>query len=199
MSLVCAPKSFPDYGDIAQRKMSGKINYYLGHPDHAKHIFQNNPTNYFKKHALTRELLSPILGDGLFITNDAVQWHRDRITANISFDPKLYFEEYTQTLTSLCSSLFDKWNAHYTDGKIIDLNFEFGALILSFVQHSLFTHVNIDSVELAVILMKISELIKTKIHQISWLWNFSSRQTNIPRISTKNQKYFDGYYPSSIA
>jgi cytochrome P450 len=167
-------KIFSDYGDIAAGKIAGNINYYLAHPDYAKHILKDNPNNYFNKHALTCQLFHPLIGKGLFIINDRMQWHRDRMTANVSFDPKVYFEDYAETVTSLCSRMLTRWKTVYSDGHAIDLNHELGALIISFIQQTVFTHIEIDTQALADILLKLSDLIKIKLHTLPWLWGFSS-------------------------
>jgi len=48
--------------------------YFFNHPDHIKHILQDNNHNYSKQHRVT-DLLKPFVGDGL-LTSDGEVWRR---------------------------------------------------------------------------------------------------------------------------
>src|SRR3990167_7392569 len=92
-------KIFSEYGDIARGKVKGFVNYNIAHPDYAKHILQDNQDNYFPRHPLFREVFLPFLGvNSLVMVNNMSQWYRNRITANVSFEPRVYFNDYAHTI-----------------------------------------------------------------------------------------------------
>lgn len=166
-------KIFSEYGDIAQRKLKGITTYTMANPEYAKHILSDNQDNYLYKHPILHEIFAPIIGDnGLFINNDLTQWHRDRITADIAFDPKIYFNDYANTITQLTSSMFNNWHETYKDDQYIDVVREFSLLVLSIISQTLLN----DKIDLEVFLKTIintSELVKKKAHTPGILWYFT--------------------------
>lgn len=166
-------KIFTEYGDIAWRKTKGIITYSMAHPEYARHILQENQDNYLYKHPILHELFSPLIGkNGLFITNDLEQWHRDRITADISFDPHVYFQDYANTIVELTSNMFEQWQTFYKNDEYIDVVKEFSVLILSIIAETLLNE-QMDMESLLKTVINVSELIKKKVHTPAVLWFFS--------------------------
>src|SRR5258708_31955953 len=64
-----------EYGDVVRFDMGPKTIYFFNHPDHAKHVLTDNPTNYRKGMGLSEA--RRILGDGL-LTSEGETWRRQR-------------------------------------------------------------------------------------------------------------------------
>src|SRR6187455_1726678 len=56
-----------EYGDIVRWRVAHITLYQITHPDHLKHVLHDNHRNYTKG-TLFRGLLSPIMGNGLFVS-----------------------------------------------------------------------------------------------------------------------------------
>ncbi len=170
-------KIFAEYGDIAKYKLRGFTTYYVAHPNYIKRILQDNQDNYLPKHPIM-DLLIPVMGkNSLFVTSDLDQWHRDRITANISFDPKVYFNDYAATISRLALNMFERWKKLYKNEQYIDVNKEIGLLILSIMTQTLLME-KADPEVLLNIINEISRLLRKKSQTIPLIWTFSASKRN---------------------
>lgn len=166
---------FSEYGDIAQRKVKGVNNYYLAHPDFVKHILQDNQDNYLYRHPLAQQAFGPAIGmNSLFLTNDLEQWYRDRITSNISFDPKVYFHDYAKTITDLTDEMLNRWQKSYRHNEHINIANEFDPLVISIIANTLFTRINFDFDSLAKNILNLADCIKIKLTSLPFIWPFTS-------------------------
>jgi hypothetical protein len=60
-----------------------RFSYFFNHPDHIKHVLQDNNHNYSKQHRVT-DLPKPFVGEGL-LTSDGEVWRRRRRLAQPAF------------------------------------------------------------------------------------------------------------------
>ena len=71
------------YGNLVRYPL-GPINIYLAnHPDHARHVLQDNSSNY-SKNTFQYNLLQSVTGHGL-LTSDGPFWLRQRRLAQPAF------------------------------------------------------------------------------------------------------------------
>lgn len=164
---------FSEYGDIAWRKLKGINSYNIAHPDYVQQILQDNQDNYLYKHPLLRSLFSPVIGaNSLVTTNDLNQWFRDRITANVSFTPAVYFQDYADTIAKLSNKMLENWKISYKNGDYININKEIGLLITAILSRTLFDE-KLDIEDYLNTIISTSEILKKKVKIPSFLWYFS--------------------------
>ena len=69
---------FAQYGDAVRFKAFANFwGYMFIHPDHNKHILQDNNRNYTKMPSPAMDVLTPLIGNGL-LTSDGDFWRRQR-------------------------------------------------------------------------------------------------------------------------
>jgi cytochrome P450 len=73
------------YGDAARIAIGPKVLYFFNHPDHAKHVLADNPTNYHKGVGLAQARRA--LGDGL-LTSEGELWRKQRKVIAPVFQPR---------------------------------------------------------------------------------------------------------------
>lgn len=71
-----------EYGDAVLFRMGPKNLYYFNHPDHARHVLADNPTNYHKGMGLAEARRT--IGDGL-LTSEGALWQQQRHTIQPAF------------------------------------------------------------------------------------------------------------------
>lgn len=174
---------FNEYGNIAYKTIKGITTYHVFHPDYIKRILSDNQNNYFNRHILTRTVFGPLFGENsLIVTNNYTQWHRDRTTAQVVFEPTVYFEDYAKNTAELTSAMIKRWNKTYQNNEYINIHREIGILILSIVSHS-FMKLELNYELFFDKINIIAELIKKKLHTLPFIWRFS-----------KSKKVYDQMY-----
>jgi cytochrome P450 len=83
----CDPLAFlrwaaREYGDVVRFDAWPFIIHVLHHPDHIKHVLQDNNRNYWKGNLVSR--VKPLIGEGLF-TSEGDLWRRQRRLAQPAF------------------------------------------------------------------------------------------------------------------
>lgn len=159
---------FNTYGDIAKKSVLGKTTYYVRHPHAVKHILDQHQDNYPYKHRQLISTFAPFLGfESIFIQTDMERWYHDRMIAKISFEEKVYFKNYSETVVSLCNQMLDHWERDFKEGQLINVPEEIDKLLISIVTHTLFTHFDLlKPEELSKTAPEIVETIKTKLHLV---------------------------------
>src|SRR6266478_5106922 len=71
-----------EFGDVARFDAWPFIVHQLSHPDHIKHVLQDNNRNYWKGGLIGR--VKPLIGEGLF-TSEGDFWRRQRRLAQPAF------------------------------------------------------------------------------------------------------------------
>jgi len=165
---------FEKYGDINWRKMKGFINYNIGHPDYAQHILERNHDNYFPKSSLFRQIFTPAFGEkSLFIIDNIPQWHGIRKTTNISFEPRVYFQDYAHNIATLYKNTFTKWEQKYKPGDYIDIANEINKLSLAVLLNTMYIKLDMDPAVLDPVIAQCNRVIKHKLLSIFPLWYIS--------------------------
>lgn len=122
------------YGDAVRfRAIMHFYGYIFCHPDHNKHILQDNNKNYTKLPHPSLLLLTPVIGHGL-LTSDGDFWRRQRRLAQPAFH-RQRIADFAQTMTEATGVMLDKWQ----DGQMLNLAEEMMHLTLEIAGKTLFS------------------------------------------------------------
>lgn len=105
-----------EYGDAVRfRALLHFFGYIFCHPDHNKHVLQDNNKNYTKLPHPSLLILTPVVGNGL-LTSDGEFWRRQRRLAQPAFH-RQQIAGFATTMTDATLNLIDQWQ----DGQQLDL------------------------------------------------------------------------------
>jgi cytochrome P450 len=122
------------YGDAVRfRAVLHFYGYIFCHPDHNKHILQDNNKNYTKLPHPSLLLITPVVGNGL-LTSDGDFWRRQRRLAQPAFH-RQRIADFATTMTDATSMMLDKWQ----DGQSFNLAEEMMHLTLEITGKTLFS------------------------------------------------------------
>lgn len=126
-----------EYGDAVRIHFFGPFYGHLfNHPDHFRHILQENHRNYRKIPAPSFVLLQPLVGNGL-LTSDGDFWLRQRRLAQPAFHRKR-IAEFARTMTAATTAMLDRWDARPT-AEPLDFAHAMHRLTLEIVGKTLFS------------------------------------------------------------
>ncbi|MCB8981416.1 MAG: cytochrome P450 [Ardenticatenaceae bacterium] len=129
---------FHEYGDaIRFRAVLNFYGYLFFHPDHYKHILQDNNRNYTKMPHPSLALLQPVIGNGL-LTSDGEFWRRQRRLASPAFHRKR-IAAFATTMTEATDTMLQNWHSVAKDGRPLDVNEAMMHLTLEIVGKTLFS------------------------------------------------------------
>lgn len=123
------------YGDLFQYPVGFWTIYFLNHPDHIRHVLQENNKNY-SKNTFQYNLLGSVAGRGL-LTNDGDSWLHQRRLAQ----PAFHRERLTMLgsdMVSVAQQMSERWDGIARHGNPLDVDAEMMALTLNVVGQSLF-------------------------------------------------------------
>jgi len=123
------------YGDIIPLKLGWETVYLINHPEHFKHIYQDNRDNYVRSKYYGQ--LSPIIGDGLF-TLEGKAWRRQRKTAQPAFSG-LNLQSMTNVMVSESSKFVERLRRYEAKDQCFDIIKEAFNLKLQIVMGALFS------------------------------------------------------------
>lgn len=104
------------YGDAVRfRALLHFYGYFFFHPEHNKHILQDNNKNYTKLPHPSLLLLTPVVGHGL-LTSDGDLWRRQRRLAQPAFH-RQRIADFATTMTEATTTMVARWR----DGQQLDL------------------------------------------------------------------------------
>lgn len=175
--IALRTKIFEQYGDIAAKTTHGTTIFYFAHPLYAQFILEEHQDNYLYRNPLLAKAFSPFIGkNGIFITNDLAQWYKDRLIAKMSFEAKVYYNDYSKTIGNLCNQMLAEWEEKVADTALMNVEEELDKLIIGIVIDTLFQHFDLVNVEeFAKFVPKIVDLIKRKMQFIiKPLWCFTA-------------------------
>ena len=136
--LMAMMQMFREYGDaIRFRAALNFYGYLFFHPDHNKHILQDNNRNYTKMPHPSLALLRPVVGNGL-LTSDGDFWRRQRRLAAPAFHRKR-IADFSTTMTAATDTMLQSWHALAKDGRSLDINEAMMHLTLEIVGKTLFS------------------------------------------------------------
>lgn len=127
-----------EYGDALRVHFFAHLYGFLFfHPDHNKHILQDNNRNYTKLPAPTFTLLQPIIGNGLVIS-DGEFWRRQRRLSQPAFHRK-QIANFVTTMTDCTQQMLNGWEMSTKKGQVVDVSEEMMALTLQIAGKTLFS------------------------------------------------------------
>lgn len=130
---IYTPESFAiDYGI---RRLGLQRFVLLNHPDYIKHVLVTNHANY-EKGRLTRQILGPVLGQGLLTSEDAL-WRRQRRIAAPAFQHRR-LTGLTETMVDCAARMADRWRQPAAECATFDVAREMSALTMEIVARTLF-------------------------------------------------------------
>lgn len=130
-----------EYGDLVGFRMGWRRLYLLSHPDHARHIFFDNPTNYRK--GIGQIEAKPLLGKGL-LTSEGDLWARQRQLLQTAFHSQR-LAHFSDTMVSLTQAMLKRWKEYAETGQPLDVAQEMVRLTLNILGSTLF-HFNFSSI-----------------------------------------------------
>ena len=123
-----------DFGDIVLLRLGHIRVYLLFHPDHIRHILQENHTNYVKGPIIARTKV--LIGEGLF-TSEGDFWRRQRRLAQPAFH-RARIAGFVDTMVRATSERLAGWERHAARGEPFDVAAEMSELTLRVVGRTLF-------------------------------------------------------------
>jgi cytochrome P450 len=123
------------YGDIVRWRVAHVTLYQVTHPDHLQHVLHDNHRNYTKG-TLFRGLLSPMIGNGLFVSEGDF-WLRQRRLMQPAFHRK-YIAAFGQSMVEQTQTMLQHWAARPRPDQPLDIAEEMMALTLNIVTRALF-------------------------------------------------------------
>ena len=123
-----------EYGDVVRFDAWPFIIHVLYHPDHIKHVLQDNNRNYWKGSLVGR--VKPLIGEGLF-TSEGDFWRRQRRLAQPAFH-RQRIESFATIMSSAGARMLDDWETAAAEGTPIDLMEHMSRVTLRVVGQALF-------------------------------------------------------------
>jgi cytochrome P450 len=126
------------YGDAVRFRFFLHWDGFLfRHPEHNKHILQENNQNYTKLPHPSFVILEPLVGKGL-LTNDGESWLRQRRLIQPIFH-RQRIAEFGAAMIAATENMLRDWESVARAGRPIDLDREMTRLTLEIVGRSLFS------------------------------------------------------------
>ncbi|BCB74093.1 cytochrome P450 [Phytohabitans flavus] len=120
------------YGDAVRIAIGPKVLYFFNHPDHAKYVLADNPTNYHKGVGLAQAKRA--LGDGL-LTSEGELWRKQRKVIQPVFQAKRIAQQ-ANVVAEEAAGLVARLRAH-AGGEPIDVVPEMTGLTLGVLGRTL--------------------------------------------------------------
>jgi cytochrome P450 len=124
-----------DFGDVVRMRIGPIAYYMLFHPDHVKHILQDNNHNYVKGAIIARSKV--LIGDGLF-SSEGESWRRQRRLAQPAFH-RQRIGAFAETMVACGRDELDAWAGLAANGSSFDLMAAMSRLTLRVVGKTLFS------------------------------------------------------------
>jgi cytochrome P450 len=134
-----------EYGDVVRFRLGTRFLYLASHPNHIKHVLQDNNKNYRKSLGYRR--LESFLGQGLLTSEDDL-WRRERKLMQPAFHrdaPKGSRPKgdrigaFSETMTNTTEAMLKRWKGFAERGEPINITNEMMRLTLTIVCCTLFT------------------------------------------------------------
>jgi cytochrome P450 len=129
--------SFRTFGDVVCTRAVPFRSLFLAHPDHIKHVLQDNARNYVKGIVIAK--LKVLIGEGLF-TSEGDFWRRQRRLSQPAFH-RDHLAGFAATMTETTAAMLDRWAARARTGTPFDVSAEMSGLTLGIVGRALFSRV----------------------------------------------------------
>ena len=99
--------AFRTFGDVVGFHVGPFRSLLIAHPDHIKHVLQDNNHNYVKGLVIAK--LKVLIGEGLF-TSEGDFWRRQRRLAQPAFH-RQRLAGFVATMTDATRAMLDRWEA----------------------------------------------------------------------------------------
>lgn len=124
------------YGDIFSFRFMFFPGLLANHPDHIRHVLQDNHRAYSKQH-FDYAILRPVLGEGL-LTSDGEYWLRQRRLIQPAFHrQRIAF--FGEQMVQETEKMLRRWESQYQEGQVVDIAEEMMRLTLTIVGRALFS------------------------------------------------------------
>jgi cytochrome P450 len=131
--------AFRTFGDVVGFHVGPFSSMLIAHPDHIKHVLQDNNHNYVKGIVIAK--LKVLIGEGLF-TSEGDFWRRQRKLAQPAFH-RQRLGAFVATMAAANEAMLERWEAPRRSGEIFDVAAEMSRLTLGIVGRTLFSR-NLD-------------------------------------------------------
>jgi cytochrome P450 len=125
---------FRTFGDVAAFRAWPFTSFFIVHPDHIKHVLQENNQGYVKGIVIAK--LKVLIGEGLF-TSEGDFWRRQRRLAQPAFH-RQRLAGFAEAMTAATEGLLDRWAARARSGEPFDVSAQMSMLTLDVVGRTLF-------------------------------------------------------------
>jgi cytochrome P450 len=122
------------YGDVVEIRFTPFRSFLFVHPDHIRHILQENHRNYWK--GIVFQKLKRIAGEGL-VFSDGPLWRRQRQLIQPAFHRER-IAGLGSMMVEKTTALLERWQPHVAEGRPLDVADEMSALTLEIVAAALF-------------------------------------------------------------
>ncbi|KAF3884929.1 MULTISPECIES: cytochrome P450 [Nostocales] len=124
-----------EYGDVVRFRLGTRVLYLASHPNHIKHVLQDNNKNYRKSFGYRR--LESFLGQGLLTSEDDL-WRRERKLMQPAFH-RDRIGAFSETMTHAIQAMLKRWKGFAERGEPINITNEMMRLTITIVCCTLFT------------------------------------------------------------
>ncbi len=131
--------AFRTFGDVVGFHIGPFRSLLVVHPDHIKHVLQDNNHNYEKGVVIAK--LKVLIGEGLF-TSEGDFWRRQRRLTQPAFH-RQRLAGFVATMTDTVRAMLDRWDPVAHSGAPLDVAGEMSRLTLGIVGRTLFSR-NLD-------------------------------------------------------
>jgi cytochrome P450 len=104
------------YGDVISMRLGPQQVYLLSHPDHVKHVLQDNARAYAKGPAATR--VRGLFGQSLTVV-DGDRWRRRRRRLQPAFQPGQH-ARFASVVTRAAEEMLERWRPLAEAGEPVD-------------------------------------------------------------------------------
>jgi cytochrome P450 len=123
------------FGDVFRYQVGRFVFHLLSHPDHVKHVLQDDNKNYPKSRFY--DLVRLVTGEGL-VVSEGDYWRRQRRLMQPAFQRQRLAALGTM-MTETAAALVERWPPHAASGQPLDIFPEMMHLTLTVVARALFS------------------------------------------------------------
>jgi cytochrome P450 len=123
------------FGDVFRYRMGPVLAHFLFHPDHVRHVLQDEYKNYPR--GWHYDLLRRLLGNGLLV-REGESWRRQRRLAQPAFH-RQHLAEFARTMTDATAQMLTRWEQSAATGQVLDIGAEMSRLTLAIAGRTLFS------------------------------------------------------------
>lgn len=189
-TLKCLYK-YRDFGDLMQFYFGPFPTNVVNHPDLVHDILVTQ-ANKFYKARVTKQVLYPVIGDGLF-TSDGEFWKHQRKLVQPVFHTK-YIGNYAKIMADYAQDTADRWQ----DGSTYEIAHEMTNLTMRIISKTLFdADIEAESDEIGEAVVEVLKVVELRFKQLfptpAWMPSTANRRMKqaIERLDMLIQQFID--------